>query len=115
MAANRTAHSWFYSLKLACTTAYLLSREERYRMSVNHSVVTSQPDRDPLFTHIKADMTVIIEDNGDWWMADMIHVIGSVRNPKLPRFFQVVDVDTRVVRWIKADLVTQSSLEFMSQ
>ena len=75
-------------------------------MSIDHSVVMLGPDRDPLFTHVKAGMTVIIEDNGDWWMADVIRVIGNVRNPKLPRFFQVADVETRFVRWIKADLVT---------
>ena len=65
-----------------------------------------RPDRDPLFAHVKAGMAVIVEGNVDWWIADVIHVIGSVRNPKLPRFFQVADVETRVVRWIKADLVT---------
>ena len=75
-------------------------------MSVDHSVVTARPDRDPLFLHVKAGMTVIVEDNGDWWMADVIHVVGSVRNPKLPKFFQVADVETRVVRCINADLVT---------
>ena len=75
-------------------------------MSVDHSVVTARPERDPLFLHVKAGMTVIVEDNGDLWMAAVILVIGSVRNPKLPRFFQVADVETRVVRWINADLVT---------
>ena len=75
-------------------------------MSVDHSVVTARPDRDPLFLHVKAGMTVIVEENGDWWMADVIHVIGSVNNPKHPSFFQVAHVETRVVRWIKADLVT---------
>ena len=75
-------------------------------MSIDHSVVTLRPDRDPLFVHVKTGMTVIVEDNGYCWMADVIHVIGSVRNPKIPRFFQVADVETRVVRWIKADLVT---------
>ena len=39
-------------------------------------------------------------------MADVIHIIGSTTNPKLPKFFQVSDVKTRVVCWIKADLVT---------
>ena len=75
-------------------------------MSVDHSVVIERPSRDPLFLHVKAGMTVIVEENGDWWMADVIHVIGSVKNPKHPSFFQVVGVETRVVRWIKADLVT---------
>ena len=84
-------------------------------MSIDHSVVTLRPDRDPLFAHVKADMTVIIEDNGDWWMADVIYVIGSVRNPRLPRFFQVADVETHVVRWIKADLVTHIVPESTNQ
>ena len=75
-------------------------------MSIDRSIGTSRPDRDPLFMHVKAGMTVIIEDNGDWWMADVIHIIGSPTTPKLPKFFQVADVETRVVRWIKADLVT---------
>ena len=61
--------------------------EERSGMSIDHSVVMLRPDRDPLFAHVKAGMTVIIEDNGDWWMADVIPVIGNVRNPKLPSFF----------------------------
>ena len=75
-------------------------------MSVDHSVVTARPDRDPLFLHVKAGMTVIVEENGDWWMADVIQVIGSVKSPKHPSFFQVADVETRVFRWIKVDLVT---------
>ena len=74
-------------------------------MSIDHSVVTLLPDPDPLFAHVKARMTVILEDNGDWWMADVIHVIGGVRNAKLPRFLKVAGVEARVVRWIKADLV----------
>ena len=32
-------------------------------MSIDRSIVTSRPDRDPLFAHVKAGMTVIIEDN----------------------------------------------------
>ena len=35
-------------------------------MSIDRSIGTSRPDRDPLFMHVKAGMTVIIEDNGDW-------------------------------------------------
>ena len=47
-------------------------------MSVDHSVVTERPSRDPLFLHVKAGMTVIVEESGDWWMADVIHVILSL-------------------------------------
>ena len=62
-------------------------------MSIDRSIVTSRPDRDLLFTHVKDGMTVIIEDNGDWWMADVIHIIGSTTNPKIPKFFQVAGVE----------------------
>ena len=39
-------------------------------------------------------------------MADVIHVIGSVRSPRVPLFFQVADVSTGVINWINVDLVT---------
>ena len=55
-------------------------------MSVDHSVVTERPSRDPLFLHVKAGMTVIVEENGDWWMANVIRVIGR-QKPKAPKFF----------------------------
>jgi hypothetical protein len=31
---------------------------------------------------------------------------GVARNPKVPTLFQVADVDTGVINWINADLVT---------
>ena len=39
-------------------------------------------------------------------MAAVIWVDGGARNPKVPTLFQVADVDTGVINWIKADLVT---------
>ena len=41
-----------------------------------------------------------------WWMADVIFVDGGARNPKVPTLFQVANVDSGVVRWVNADLVT---------
>ena len=64
------------------------------------------PQSDPVLLHVRAGMTVIIEDGKDWWMADVIYVDGGARDPKVPTLFQVADVDTGVVRWICADLVT---------
>ena len=96
----------FYSLQFTCTTAYLVRRDERSGMSVDHSVVTARPDRDPLFLHVKAGMTVIVEENGDWWMGDVVFVEGGARNTKVPTLFQVANVDTGAIRWINADLVT---------
>ena len=76
-------------------------------MSVDHSVVTARPDRDPLFLHVKAGMTVIVSDtDGAWRMADVIWVDGGARNPKVPTLFQVADVDTGVINWVNADLVS---------
>jgi hypothetical protein len=39
-------------------------------------------------------------------MADVIFVEGGARNHKVPTLFQVADVDSGVVRWVNADLVT---------
>ena len=75
-------------------------------MSVDHSVVTQRFDRDPLFLHVKAGMTVIVEENGAWWMGDVVFVAAGARNTKVPTLFQVANVDTDFVRWINADLVT---------
>ena len=76
-------------------------------MSVDHSVCRSiKPP--PLFLSVKAGMTVIVGngETDDWWMADVIHVDRGARNPKVPTLFQVADVDSGVIRWVCADLVT---------
>ena len=39
-------------------------------------------------------------------MADVIFVDGGARNPKVPTLFHVADLDSGVVRWVNADLVT---------
>ena len=49
---------------------------------------------------------MIVEENGDWWMGDVMFVEGGARNTKVPTLFQVANVDTGVIRWINADLVT---------
>ena len=76
-------------------------------MSVNHATAVAAPKSDPVFLHVKAGMTVIVADTvGAWRMADVIWVDCGARNPKVPTLFQVADVDTGVVNWINADLVT---------
>ena len=64
------------------------------------------PERDAILLHPEAGMTVIVEDGSDWRMADVIWVDGGARNPKVPTLFQVADVDTGVIKWVNADLVT---------
>ena len=56
-------------------------------MSVDHASAVAAPKSDPVFPHVKAGMTVIVADiDGAWRMAD---------------------VDTGVINWINADLVTR--------
>ena len=70
---------------------------------------------DVLFLSVKAGMTVIVQhlpeigqpdQSESWWMADVIFVEGGARNAKVPTLFQVADVDSGVLRWVNADLVT---------
>ena len=42
----------------------------------------------------------------NWRMADVIWIDDGARNPKAPTLFQVADVDTGVINWVNADLVT---------
>ena len=52
-------------------------------------------------------MTVIVTDtDGAWRMAGVIWVDAGASNPKTPTFFRVADVDTGVINWVNADLVT---------
>ena len=76
-------------------------------MSVDHASAVEAPKSDPFFLHVKAGMNVIVTDTeGAWRMADVIWVDDGARNLKLPTLFQVTDVDTGVINWINADLVT---------
>ena len=75
-------------------------------MSVDHESAVAAPKSDPVFLHVKPCMTVIVEDGKDWRMVDVIWVDGGARNPKVPTLFQVADVDTGVINWVNADLVT---------
>ena len=76
-------------------------------MAVDHGSGVAAPTSDPVFLHVKSGMTVIVTDTeGAWRMADVIWVDGGARNPKVPTLFQVADVDTGVINWVNADLVT---------
>lgn len=90
-------------------------RTDIIRMSEDHSASIPIKERDALFLSVKSGMTVIVQDLPEigqtdqpdsWWMADVIFVEGGARNPKVPTLFRVADVDSGVVRWVNADLVT---------
>ena len=76
-------------------------------MSVDHSLVGPKGVQ-PLFLSVRAGMTVIIgnDNSDDWWMADVLHVDGGARDPRVPTLFQVADVDDGTIRWVCADVVT---------
>ena len=41
-------------------------------MSVDHVSGVAAPKADPVFLHVRAGMTVIVDDGSDWRMADVI-------------------------------------------
>tara|TARA_B100000674_G_scaffold130384_1_gene100472 strand:+ start:89 stop:265 length:177 start_codon:yes stop_codon:yes gene_type:complete len=43
-------------------------------MSVDHVSGVAAPKADPVFLHVRAGMTVIVDDGSDWRMADVIWV-----------------------------------------
>ena len=86
-------------------------------MSVDHG--NYRPPKDerekrPIFLDVVPGMTVIVRHDvqtgerhdRDWWMGRVIHCGGGARNPKIYNLFQIADVDTGVIRWVNADLVT---------
>ena len=84
-------------------------------MSVDHASAVAAPKSDPVFLHVRAGMTVIVEDGKDWRMADVIWVDGGARNPKVPTLFQVADVDTGVINWVNADLADLADRQFQAE
>ena len=77
-------------------------------MTIGHTrPVAAPPNPDPIFHHVKAGMSLIIKNtDGTWRMADLVNVIGSAKNPKIPKFFQVIYVDNHVTKWVNAALVS---------
>lgn len=72
------------------------------------------PEHRPIFLRLKPGMTVIVRHDSlpgeaqdkDWWMGLVLHCNGGARDPSIYTLFQIADVDTGVVRWVNADLVT---------
>ena len=75
-------------------------------MSIDHASGVSTPKTDPVFLHVKAGMAVIIKNTDETWrMAEVVTVIGSAKNPKVPKFFQVKYVDNPATTWVNADIM----------
>ena len=69
-----------------------------------HASGVSAPNSDQVFLHVRAGMTVIVEEGKVLRMADVIWVDGGARKPKVLTLFQVADVDTGLINWVNADL-----------
>ena len=54
---------------------------------------------------IEEDSLVVGEGKADWWLGQVINVIGGARDPDQNSLFQAVDVDTGFIKTINADLV----------
>ena len=83
-------------------------------MSVDHGIYNSPESERPAFLDVAPGMTVIVQHDfqvgekrdKDWWMDQVIHCGGAARDPKIHNLFQIADVDSGVIRWVNADLVT---------
>ena len=84
-------------------------------MSVDHGhYYQSNPSERPTFLDVAPGMTVIVKHDyltgetaeKDWWMGQVIHCGGAARDPSIHNLFQIADVDSGVIRWVSADLVT---------
>tara|TARA_B100001121_G_scaffold21315_1_gene16585 strand:- start:265 stop:549 length:285 start_codon:yes stop_codon:yes gene_type:complete len=84
-------------------------------MSVDHGIHNQfDPSERPIFLDVTPGMTVIVlhdfltgeKRDRDWWMGQVIHCGGAARDPKIHNLFQIADVDSGVIRWMNADLVT---------
>ena len=84
-------------------------------MSVDHGIYDQQdPSEQPIFLSVVPGMTVIVKQDlqtgekagKDWWMGEVIHCGGAARDPSVHNLFHIADVDSGVIRWVNADLVT---------
>ena len=55
---------------------------------------------------VQHDLQIGEKRDKDWWMGEVIHCGGAARAPKIRNLSQIADVDSGVIRWVNADLVT---------
>lgn len=83
-------------------------------MSIDHAVYSSPESERPVFLDVVPGMTVIVKHDflpgekakKDWWMGQVLHCGGAARESSIHNLFQIADVDSGVIRWVNADLVT---------
>ena len=86
-------------------------------MSEDHGQAAPRPTDNqppPLFLSVKAGQFVVVQETPNvvmtemttWSVAEVIWCERGARNPADTTMFQVMDVDTGVVKWVNADAVT---------
>ena len=89
----------------------------RDSMSEDHGIVV-QPNEKPIFLGVTPGDTVVVFEReavvdssvSDWFMATVLFVEGSARDPRAPSLFQVADIDTGVIQFVNADQVEKVML-----
>ena len=69
----------------------------------------------PRFRAVECGDYVVIKRNRSfpqtekvcWWVGQVIHKMGSARDPSINSFFQVVDIDTGSIKIINANSVKE--------
>tara|TARA_Y100000739_G_scaffold159426_1_gene137778 strand:- start:896 stop:1180 length:285 start_codon:yes stop_codon:yes gene_type:complete len=72
------------------------------------------PEGQSIFLSVVPGMTMVVRHDHltgekadeDWWMGQVIHCGGAAHDPSIHILFQVADVDSGVIGWVNADLVT---------
>ena len=86
-------------------------------MSEDHGTII-QPNEKPLFLGVTPGDTVVVFERetvvdscvSDWFMATVLFVEGSARDPKAPSLFQVANIDTGTIQFVNADQVERVML-----
>ena len=81
-------------------------------MSEDHGTI-AQPNEKPVFLAVTPGDTVVVFERetvvgssvSDWFMATVLFVEGSARDPNAPSLFQVADIDTGVIKFVNANQV----------
>ncbi len=71
-------------------------------------------DEHPIFLNLKVGDFILISNisenpskllNNGTWIGQVIHCIGSARDPEINTLFQVIDIGSKEIKIINADLV----------
>ena len=57
------------------------------------------------FVVVRKDCLTEKSKENDWWIGQVLHVIGGARNPTENSLFQIANIDTGSIKTVNADLV----------